>query len=239
MLKLRTLALLIPLGIASLTLADEPKATEKPAKDAAPAKVKPQAEAVGQVTLAADLVEYGRDQKAPEALITAARILGTLPEMKDVDQKPEVEKADKVTPATGEKHAARSDKPADLLAEAKKMSGDDASVVALADQVAKIINEKLRGVVTGPARVSVSIDPGDRNTWRFRYAGGEEARVDLWGDGASQLSLSIYDENGGRFLGPFEGTHCWAHWTPDHDAKYTIHVHNRGDNTTHYRVHTN
>ena len=61
--------------------------------------------------------------------ITAARTFGTLPEMKDVDQKPEVEKADKVTPATGEKHAARLQKPADLLAEAKKMSGDDASVV--------------------------------------------------------------------------------------------------------------
>ena len=105
-----------------------------------------EASAVQQLRLAYSLIEYGRKNNAPEALITAARILaanGTV-EMKE---KPTQEKL----PGTA-KDPEEAKKPADnspraLLAEAKKLSKSNAAVVALANSI-----ELPRGAVGGPKR---------------------------------------------------------------------------------------
>src|SRR5690349_12295497 len=56
--------------------AQEKKGTNlAPPGDAAEAKASPEAAAVQQIHLAHALIDYGRKHKAPEALITAARIL--------------------------------------------------------------------------------------------------------------------------------------------------------------------
>jgi len=245
MFKARNAALLVAcgIGIVSLALAADKPATADKAPPAATAdvtnpKLTPEAEAVGQITMAEDLIDYGRKQKAPEALITAARILGSIPAGKTGDQKPETEKPDKAPPA-GEKRPVMSHKPADLLAEAKKMAPDDKTIATLADEVAKILAEKPKGVSTGPASVSNGIDAGATDTWRYNFAGGEYARVDVYGDGASDLSLTILDGSGPRFLGPFTGTHCWAYWTPPADGRYTVKIYNVGGNTTSYTMNTN
>ena len=58
-------------GLATLVHAEEPKGKADKPGDDTPVKVTPQAEAVGQITLAESLIDYGRKEKVPEARLAA------------------------------------------------------------------------------------------------------------------------------------------------------------------------
>ena len=153
--------------------ADEKKGTNQaPAQDAAKAKTSAEADAVQQLGLAHSLIEYGRKNKAPEALITAARILAANSTV-ELAEKPTHEAAPDAPKTETKDKPASDDSPKALLEEAKKLSKDNPAIVALADSL-----ELSRGAVGGPKQAVSVVLPlaSDVYNVNFRGAGGCPSR---------------------------------------------------------------
>jgi hypothetical protein len=215
-------ALLLFLAIP-LTAQENKGTNQAPPEDAAKAKASEDADAVHKIHLAHSLIEYGRKNKAPEALITAARILavrGTT----ELKEKPTREKpAD--APEAGKKDKAGAEhSPRALLEEAKKMSNNNPAIVALANSV-----EMTRGAVGGPKRTVDVVEGRATDQYKITFRGGEVARVAVSGDGDTRLDLFVYDENGNLItsqVGP--GDDCLASWVPRWTGVFIVRVVNRG-----------
>jgi len=201
---------------------------------AAGAKANDGADKVHKLALAMSLVQYGRKSKAPEALITAARILAEVGGDK-LDAKPTTT-ADAKAPAGGKKTKPEADNsPKALLAEAKRLSGDDPAIVKLANSV-----ELSRGAAGGPKRAVNTLDAFSTDSYTVTFRGGEVARVAISGDGDTRLDLYIYDEFGNLIesrVGP--GDDAMASWVPKWTGPFTIKVVNRGLLYNRYVIATN
>jgi hypothetical protein len=225
----------VPLMADDLKKNDEKKGTNQaPPEVASKAKPSADADAVKQLHLAHSLIEYGRKNKAPEALITAARILAAqgTSEMKE---KPTHEKAADAPKADKKDKAASDNSPKALLEEAKKLSKDNPAVVALANSV-----ELSRGAVGGPKRNVDVVAALATDQYKIAFRGGEIARVAVSGDGDTRLDLYIYDENGNLVtsqVGP--GDDCLASWVPRWTGVFVIRVVNRGLLSNRYLILTN
>jgi hypothetical protein len=207
---------------------------QAPPEAAAQARPSAEAEAVQQLHLAHSLVDYGRKNKAPEALITAARILaanGTVA----LEEKPTREAA------PGATKGAKTDKPASeisprtLLDEAKVLSGNNPALVTLANSV-----ELSRGAVGGPKRSVDVVEALEADVYKITFRGAEVARVAVSGDGDTRLDLYVYDENGNLItsqVGP--GDDCLASWVPRWTGVFVIKVVNRGRVPNRYIIATN
>jgi hypothetical protein len=223
------------LAFAGTAMAQERTGTNHASPEAA-AKARPsaEAEAVQQLHLAHSLIDYGRKNKAPEGLITAARILaahGTVA----LEEKPTQETS------PGAPKSERTDKqagdisPRGLLDEAKAMSGYNPAVVALANSV-----EFSRSAVGGPKRTVDVVEPLEADVYKITFRGGEVARVAVSGDGDTRLDLYVYDENGNLIasaVGP--GDDCLASWVPKWTGKFVIKVVNLGRVSNRYILVTN
>ncbi len=225
----------IPLLAGGLSRVEEKKGTNQaPPEASAKAKPSANAEAVQQLHLAHSLIEYGRKNKAPEALITAARILSShgTSEMK--------EKPTHDNPADAPKAEKKEKKEADnspraLLEEAKKMSNNSPAIVTLANSI-----ELSRGAVGGPKRNVDVVKPLGTDQYRIAFRGNEIARFAVSGDGDTRLDLYIYDEFGNLVtsqVGP--GDDCLASWVPRWTGDFIIRVVNRGIVSNRYIVLTN
>jgi hypothetical protein len=146
-------------------------------KDAdAPLVMSESGQAVADLGLAYDLIEYGRKTKTPEALITAALILHRTP----------VEKSSE--PSGGEASAIPA--PAELLAEAKKLRPDDKALADVIAQAQDSLKEKPRGAVGGPKQQSRRLAPGAQivMTANFHakhqgvvnWVAGGHVKVEIW-----------------------------------------------------------
>jgi hypothetical protein len=223
-----------PLTAEGLTR-QEKKGTNQAAPEAA-AKARPsaQAAAVQQLHLAHSLIEYGRKNKAPEALITAARILGAHGAT-ELKEKPTHERPADAPKAEKKDKAAVDNSPRALLEEAKKLSKNNPAVVALANSL-----ELSRGAVGGPKRTVEVVRPLATDVYRLTFRGGEVARVAVSGDGDTRLDLYVYDENGNPItsqVGP--GDDCLASWVPRWTGVFVIRVVNRGLLPNRYVILTN
>jgi hypothetical protein len=226
-------ALLLLASAIPLT-AQEKKGPNQASPEAA-AKVKPSAESesVQQLHLAHSLINYGRKNKAPEALITAARIIsahGTVELKQEPTRKsaPDAPKSETSTPAA-------DNSPKALLAEAKKLSNNNAAVVALANSV-----ELSRGVVGGPKSYVTTIPGLTTDSYTFTFRGGELALCSVNGIGLTRIDQYIYDQNGTLVysqVGP--GDQCLSSWVPLWTGTYTIRVVNRGLLPNVYTILTN
>ncbi len=175
---------------APLTAQEKTGTNHATPEDAAKAKPSAEADSVQQIHLAHSLIEYGRKNKAPEALITAARILaanGTV----ELEQKPTHEAAPGAATGESKDKPACDNSPRALLQEAKELSGNNPAVVALANSV-----ELSRGAVGGPKRTVDVVEPLEADVYKITFRGGETARVAVSGDGDTRLDLYVYDENG-------------------------------------------
>jgi hypothetical protein len=201
---------------------------------AAKARVTADAVAVQKLSLARGLIHYGRKNKVPEALVTAARILGETSTV-ELSDRPTHEKDPRAGKAESKARPETDDSPKALLEEAKKMSGNSPAIVALANAV-----ELKRGAVGGP-RVTTEVVQGySSDIFKVRFRGDEVARVAVSGDGDTRLDLYIYDENGHLItsqVGP--GDDCLASWTPRWTGVFIIKVVNRGGIANRYVIATN
>lgn len=230
-------ALALP-GVAQ-TPADKKGSNLTPPDMHTEAQVNPTADNVANLAMAHQLIQYGRKHKAPEALITAAGILAKIPTT-PLDAKPTSQRTPNA-PAGGSdpKKPAAEITPAALLAEAKKLGGNNPAIAALADSIAQSI-ETPRGRVGGPGEKVAVVPAFSTDVYTITFRGGEPAIVGVKGDGDTRLDLYIYDENGNLItsqVGP--GDNCLARWQPKWTGPFTIRVVNRGSIGNRYFIWTN
>ena len=212
------------LAVVTHLLAQEKTGTNQaPPESAAGAKPSAGDDAVQQIHLAHSLIDYGRKNQAPEALITAARILaanGTVA----LEEKPAHEGAGAAPKGRKKDKAAPDDSPRALLQEAKELAGNSPAVVSLANSV-----ELSRDVVGGVKRTVEIVAPLQADVYKLTFRGGEVARAAVSGDGDTRLDLYVYDENGNLVtsqVGP--GDDCLASWVPRWTGTFVLKVVNRG-----------
>ena len=221
MLALGAFAVVATLVLAPPALAQGDEKTEMSTdKEGKPSESE---QAVADLDLAARLADYGAKHKDPLALLAAARIFKSTPTQK-VEGKSGLMKDDK---AGESKDSTATPADADsCLANARKLSGDDASLKALADTIA---SEKARGAYGGPRRGRYRL-PG-RRTWfvNVTFKAGRRARIAIAGCGTSDLDLYVYSMSGRLLIREVSrGDRCWVAFTPRYDLTVQIQVKNLG-----------
>lgn len=228
-------AALLPIGVIAQ---DAPMAPAVAAK--APetkGRITPAAQAVAQVAMANSLIQYGRSSKAPAALITAAQILAEN-QMAAAGDKPGA-KTPGAGMAGGKKGRVMSSDPAALLAEAKSMSGNDPSIVALANKAARTMG-RTRGRIGGASLHSDRVAAHGTDEWTISFRAGEEAEVGLKGDGTTDVDVHVYDSDGNLVAyDDDDGDVCLAKWVPTYSGQFSIHVINRSGVYNDYTMVTN
>lgn len=87
----------------------------------------------------------------------------------------------------------------------------------------------IAGAVNGPRKDCLKVSPETFHTLAVWFAGNEEARVTLIGDGKADLDIYVYDQSGKQVACDEDATStCIASWTPPQTALYTIKIVNRG-----------
>jgi hypothetical protein len=221
-------ALALPPGVG----ADEPK--EAPAeKEAKDKEAKVAGETVKNIGMAIQLAEYGRQEKAPEMLIAAARILRKTPPAKPGKDEPEAKggnaKAEKRELAS---LVEASDK---LLDEARKMAADDKVLLELADRVAK--EDPTRGAIGGPRAYTHNPGDGVNLTWSVNFRPGVPASVTVRGDGVNRLRTVVRGPGG--YYYEWTGFNANTNWVPGVWGPTTITVINLGPGAAFYTLYHN
>lgn len=200
------------------------------------AKSSPAAEGAAELSLAYQLVRYGRRHRSPESLIVAAQILGSVP-VQQVQEKPTTKKEPNAPAETKPKTTKPADdRPQALLAEARAMSSAP-HIATLADAVAHRLAEKPRGAAHGPHVWSQQVSAHSTDVYRIVFRGGEPAIVVVSGDGDTDLDLYVHDENGNLIAVDDDMTDdCIVRWTPRWTGPFTIRIVNRGSVYNQYRA---
>jgi hypothetical protein len=147
---------------------------------------------VGDLDLAAGLIQYGRANKHAESLLIAAQILHKTPtEPLKVGHTVESKEGVKTKPV-----AKVDNSPKGLVAEAKKLSSS-AHVEALAAATQKMIDETTREAVGGPKVDSFTIQPFQTINWNpIDFVGGRLAVVHVHTGVYGSMILEVRDQFG-------------------------------------------
>ena len=152
------------------------------------------AAAVDILSTAASLADYGYANNSAELLVAAAKLLIDNPASGMMDlEDGEVENA-------GGGGDSKSGDMVELDAEALLAAAagmtSDANMQAVIASMQSAAGQS-KGVTTGAGSVSRRIDANStRNFWLRDLSGGEYARVDVRGDGDTDLDCWLYDDNG-------------------------------------------
>jgi hypothetical protein len=191
------------------------------------------------------LVAYARENESPVAMLTAVQMLRGL-KMQDGKarvgaKKTEAAQAGAAADAKKGSTPAPSVDTAALLNEAKGWAKGNTQLVALIDQeLAKPAATGTLGRTTGPARHVDRVLPGESDYYTVAFRGGEVARVQVVGDGDTDLDLYIYDENGNLITKDDDNTDfCVAAWTPRWTGNFRIRIRNIGRVYNQYTLLTN
>jgi hypothetical protein len=204
--------------VAGASLAAEPaKGKEAQAKP----KVTPQAQAVVDHALAAQLAAYGKRTQNPLALITAAQIMKNAP-----TQEAKVKKTTQGKPVSQEKGKGMAPTPELLLADAKALTQDPA-LLELIEKVAKA--EATRDALGGPKKHVDNVSAGSADLFQVTFVGGEIAKVALIGDGDNTLDVFVYNSKG-RMVAKAtgEGDKALVEWFPRKTETFIVKIANRG-----------
>jgi hypothetical protein len=212
--------------------ADEPKKDETEKEKAARDKeAAHRAESVRKIGMAGELAVLGRQDKAPEMLIAAARILRTATPARQGREEPKVEGGE----AGKQKLASLVETSDKLLDEARKMARDDKAVLELADRVAKLEGE--REAIGGPRAWTHMPGDGVRLTWSVTFRPGVPACVTVNGDGYRRLRTIVRGPAG--YYYDWTGFNADTSWVPSVWGPTTITVINLGPGPVNYTVYTN
>jgi hypothetical protein len=237
-LLLAGLCLALP-GLAS-SQESEKKGTNTTPPDGPKGKVTPSAKGASDLFVAQSLVQYGRKNGSPMALITAAQMFGKI-SPGALKEKPTrgaakgtSDKDPKVTEADTDARA--------LLAEAVRMAkgkeGADA-IMAAAKAVGRELEDS-RGATGGPKRAVDVVKARDTDSYTVSFNAGETAVVTLVGDGSTDLDLYVYDEHNNLIrsdTGPTD--RAMVSWVPRWTGLFKIQVVNRGFIANKYVLITN
>lgn len=200
------------------------KSKENVARDAAkPAEALP----VRQLHLSEQLAAYGRLNKDPLSLIVAAQIRQQVG-VKVVDRKPEgVESG---APASADAGAVVDG----LLEEAKVLSKNDKTIVALADDVKA---SATKGRVGGGIVSLGQISGRTIHNRSMNFRANKTAEIAAVGTDTNDIMLEVFDEGGHLICRDTDPAYC--RFTPAWTGEFKVKVHNNGTSLAHYRLETN
>lgn len=113
-------------------------------------------------------------------------------------------------------------------------------LAAAAAMVVGPVGTVLAGAVGGPKTDRTRVQARDTNRYTVSFRGGETARIDLQGDGDTDLDIFVYDEFGNLVASGTGGTDRESvSWTPRFTGPFTIRVVNLGAVWNEYRIITN
>jgi hypothetical protein len=223
--------LLLPLAVAAgvaltaaaqaQTAAPADKSKENVSRDAAkPAEPLP----VERLHLAAQLADWGRANKDPLSLIVAAQIRQSVG-VKVVERKADGDAAPAV---------AATDVVAGLLDEAKALSKNDKTIVALADDVKA---SATKGRVGGGIVSLGQITGRTIHSRSMEFRAKQTAEIAAVGTDTNSIMLEVFDEGGHLICRDTDPAYC--RFTPAWTGAFTVKVHNNGTSLAHYRLETN
>lgn len=190
------LLLLVCLLAGPIVGGEKGKETKDDAKEKR--QITDNARKVMNVAAAYQMAEIGRQQKAPELLIAAARVIGSTNSV--------AEKLSAKSQVTKQLEADEVKEAVDLIIEAEKMIDPAAKNAGALEALAKSTKQLVtgeRGPVTGP-RIFTGYFPGNESDWHdfinVRCRGGEQTYVSLAGYGRPGLDLDLFvvDEETGQ-----------------------------------------
>ncbi len=98
----------------------------------------------------------------------------------------------------------------------------------------------LGGAVGGPQGKRDTVLGNSSDNYVLVFEGRETARINVRGDGSSDLDCYVYDNKGGLVASDDDSTDvCVLVWTPAWTGKFKLKITNRGDNPNEYTVQTN
>jgi hypothetical protein len=230
--KLQWLAGVGLLALAGLVLvgsaapADDAKKTDETKKAEGPPKLNPAGIDVKNIALAYELAEYGRKNKNPEMLVSAARILRRIkPTAGKGDPKIEAPRGEEVKEDKVPELVSLTDQSKALLEEAKKMAPDDAVVGELIERVNK--DTTTRGSLGGPRAFTRFIRPGGVHAWGVNFVGHVPATVSVTGNGVTIFTIQAINDQGIVVVSS-TGTYPSLCWAPAFTRHFTLRVRNDG-----------
>lgn len=126
----------------------------------------------------------------------------------------------------------------EMLASAEALAGEDALLLGLIDD-ARV--ESTKGVASGPVYNIGSLTDGDDDTYPpIEFRGGEYAEVYVEAKDATNLNLTIYDDQGRLVCSDTDISHiAYCGWTPAVAGTFTLKVENKGPASAAYALMTN
>ncbi len=189
---------------------------------------KPTLSALQLLLLSHDVAAYGRVNKDPLSLITAARLQRFVAQ-KDVSR---------VAEFTNETPPPPNDPAQSLLEEAKALSQNDPVIVAMAQD---ILASKAKGRVNGVAVSRGKVAPGKTDVFKGQnFESGKYAEAYVEAQGNGEVRLSVYDEKGNlicKDANPADTSYCG--WWPSETQPFTLKLESRSDAPVAYKVSTN
>lgn len=225
--RILALTLLVLAGLLGLSLSpafsqkDEPEV--KPPTKEQLANKEAMGKHIEKLTRAYELADYGKENKAPEALITAARLMRELSKVKFSESKV----APKIETEGGQKPVDEAAAPPDLADESDFLyltAGKLAKSQGL-DLDALIMKSKdgaERSPANGPMAVSRMIGPGQVHTYNLRLIPQVPTHFGFRSSGILRLTV-VRTDNSNVYSAGFVTT-AHTHWTPGGNRIAPIHI---------------
>jgi len=243
----RTLLVSLPLLLASSAAVAGPKCPpcpeptpcptcpEPPKLNTSPEKAAGAVTGVADLAALASLVDWARDNRSPEALATAAQILGSMGAVATPREKTVTEGEGQDGEKTGPELQLDA---AALLAEAVALA-NELKLKNLAKHLGTL-TAGTRGAVGGPKYTVERVNAYDTDYYVLTFAGLSTATVAISGDGDTDLDLRVYDENGNQIASDVGSTDdASVTWTPAWTGAFRIEVKNLGGVYNQYVIVTN
>jgi hypothetical protein len=224
------LALMLAAGVLFAALPSG--AADKDEKKESEAETK----AAGKATLIVDLItanrmaEFGREHKAPEALVAAGSLLRQAATRANeglgvLGEKP-IDENGKEIKEEPKKSADLKDQARDLFDEARAMASGDKAMMAVIKE-AETREYKTRDVFGGPKRVERAINPGQVHVYHIPFITNLPASVGLTSQGST---LHFQIKAGDAELFAVRGNYANYNWTPKGGPTktFTVVIHNVG-----------
>ena len=126
----------------------------------------------------------------------------------------------------------------EMLAEAEALAAGDATILGLIDDIRA---ETMKGVASGPVYNIGSLSNGGDDTYPpIEFRGGEYAEVYVEAKAATNLNLTIWDDQGRLVCSDTDMSHiAYCGWTPAQPGTFTLKVENKGPSAAPYALMTN
>jgi len=193
---------------------------------------------VATVALAQNLYAYGVANGDALSVVAAARLMSTI-EIGEAERSAET-KATEGAQVTADDEGGEDAAPPDLeamLATARELSGDDATLLGLIEDIEAA---GARGRIGGPSRTPSRLRAGHTDVWTIPFYGGSLAEVAIVGDGDADLDVIITDENGNTIC--YDNSYSdkvYCSWTPRWNGPFYVTVMNVGAMRNSYYILTN